>query len=113
MKPHDLAPQQHQPAPNQRPPMDPIAKALFALIAAVFVGTGLLAVLTEYVPPASTRFGMTTGFAGEEAATIGIIAILLGMMPLGVFAKTARRAAVWAGGCAVLAISVLAIDLVA
>jgi len=89
-----LHPQQKDASPEQRRELDPLARFLFALISATCIGLGLVAVITGYVPPRSTRFGMTNAAVGDAATVIGVITILFGMMPLGVFAKTARRAGV-------------------
>lgn len=48
-------PDQH--TPDKRRP-DPVARFLFALISLTVVALGVLAVVTEFAPARSTRFGM-------------------------------------------------------
>lgn len=84
---------QDQERGKPRPPIDPLAKALFALISATCIGVGLMAVVTGHAPARSTRFGMAGALAGDAAMVIGVITILFGMMRLGIFAKTAPKAA--------------------
>ncbi len=69
------------------------AKILFGLMSFVFVSVGALTFLTEYSPQRSTRFGLAGPFYGPEAQEIGILTMMIGLMPLIVFARTARQAA--------------------
>lgn len=70
------------------------AKILFGLISFVFVSVGALAFFTEYSPQKSTRFGLVGPFYGPEAMDIGILTMMIGLMPLIVFARTAKQAAI-------------------
>lgn len=69
------------------------AKILFGLISLVFVSVGALAFLAEHSPQRSTRFGLAGPFYGPDAQEIGILTTMIGLMPLMVFARTARQAA--------------------
>ena len=64
-------------------------------ISAVFIGVGLLAIITEYSPESSTRYGVVGPFFGEDAKLIGLISILLGFHPLLFFCKTANQVAIF------------------
>ena len=82
-------PDQH--TPDKRRP-DPVARFLFALISLTVVALGVLAVVTEYAPARSTRFGMAGPLFDGDAVHFGVTIILVGLAPLGFFARTARGA---------------------
>ncbi len=83
---------------------DPASKFLFALISLTVVAMGLSAVITEYAPARSTRFGMAGPLFDRDAVSLGVTMIFAGLSPLGVFARRARSAGWWAAGCMTLAV---------
>ncbi|MFP5402129.1 MAG: hypothetical protein ACLGH1_09300 [Gammaproteobacteria bacterium] len=78
---------------------DPLSKFLFAFISLTAVAVGALAVVSEYAPTRSTRFGMAGPLFDRDAVRFGVTVILAGLAPLGVFARSARGAGWWAAGC--------------
>ena len=84
--------------PDKRRP-DPVARFLFGLISLTVVALGVLAVVTEYAPARSTPFGMAGPLFDGDAVHFGVTMIFVGLAPLGFFARTARGAGWWAGGC--------------
>jgi hypothetical protein len=101
-------PDQH--TPDRRRP-DPVARFLFALISLTVVALGVLAVVTEFAPARSTRFGMAGPLFDGDAVHFGVTMIFVGLAPLGFFARTARGAGWWAGGCMALALLTLFVGL--
>ena len=96
------------PAPNAQTPRTqaphPLVRALCVLMTAVFSGSGLLSVFTEYAPERSTRLGMMGPLLGDAAVSFGITIAIFGLMPLTVFARTPRGAGLFAGACALIAL---------
>lgn len=91
--------------PGKRRP-DPVARLLFALISLTVVALGVLAVVTEFAPARSTRFGMAGPLFDGDAVHFGVTMIFVGF-----FARTARGAGWWAGGCMALALLTLFVGL--
>ncbi len=90
---------------------DLLSKFLFALISLTAVAVGALAVVSEYAPARSTRFGMAGPLFDRDAVLFGVTVILAGLAPLGIllaplgiFARSARGAGWWAAGCMTLAV---------
>lgn len=83
---------------------DPLSKFLFAFISLTAVAVGALAVVSEYAPARSTRFGMAGPLFDSDAVLFGVTVILAGLAPLGIFARSARGAGWWAAGCMTLAV---------
>ena len=77
---------------------------LAIIISLTVVAVGLLAVITEYAPARSTRFGMAGPLFDRDAVSLGVTMILAGLSPLGIFARRARSAGWWAAGCMALAV---------
>ena len=78
---------------------DWVTRGLFTLISAVSIGLGTVAIVTE-VHTGSTRRGLVTS-EGEAAVAIGVLMVVLGLMPLAIWARTATQAKVWIGLCVV------------
>ena len=76
-----------------------VTLGLFTLISAVSVGLGMLAIVTE-VHTGSTRRGLVT-FEGEAAVAMGVMMVVLGLMPLAIWARTPTQAKLWIGLCLV------------
>ena len=64
-------------------------------ISATCFAVGLAAILTEYAPASSTRFGLTGPLFGDNAKLFGIISVLVGLLPLLIFCKTAKQASIF------------------
>lgn len=94
---------EHQAPESGRPPQGFwVLRALGTLMALVFVGLGLAAYLTGHVPEASTRHGMAGPLDGPAAVDFGVTLMLMGLMPLAFWARSARGAGWWAAltlGC--------------
>jgi len=95
-----------QRTPDKRRP-DPVARFLFALISLTVVALGVLAVVTEYAPARSTRFGMAGPLFDGDAVHFGVTMIFVGLAPRAVLARTASGAGWWAAGCMALALLTL------
>lgn len=74
---------------------------------------GVLAVVTEFAPARSTRFGMAGPLFDGDAVHFGVTMIFVELAaPLpGFFARTARGAGWWAGGCMALGLLTLFVGL--
>jgi hypothetical protein len=75
----------------------PMVKLLMLAISATCFAVGLLAILTEYSPATSTRFGLAGPFFGLNAKVIGAITLLIGLLPLLFFCKTSKQATILGG----------------
>ena len=85
-----------QPAQPHRP--SGIVRGLFTLIAVVFVGLGVLAIVTEVHTGSTRNRGMVTQ-TGSDAVAMGELMVALGLMPLAIWARSALQAKVWIGLC--------------
>ena len=75
-----------------------IVRGLFTLISAVPIGLGILAILTEVHTGSTRRHGLVT-LEGAEAVEMGVIMVVLGLMPLAIWARSPRQAKLWIGLC--------------
>jgi hypothetical protein len=75
-----------------------VVRALFTLISAVCVGLGTLAILTEVHTGSTRRQGMVT-LEGEAAVAMGVMMVVLGLLPLAIWARTPTQAKWWIGLC--------------
>lgn len=73
-----------------------LARWLCTLMSLVFVGVGALAVWTEHAPEVSTRHGMAGPLEGSAAVHFGVTVMLMGLMPLALWARTPQGAGWWA-----------------
>lgn len=71
----------------------PTVKIIMLAISIVCISIGLLAYLTEFAPERSTRFGLVGPFFGIDAKVIGAITLLIGLLPLLFFCKSAKQVA--------------------
>lgn len=71
-------------------------KLLAVLSSAVFVGLGVLAIITEY-DVGHTRQGRVVIQEGEDAIVFGVFRILVGLFPLALWMPGKRSAAWFAG----------------
>ena len=77
-----------------------ILRILLSMISLVVVGLGVMAILNEHYYGISTRYGYKeVNVDGIQAIRIGVTLILLGLIPMGVWWKTARQVMVWSIGC--------------
>ena len=86
-------------------------KLLALLMALVFSGSGVLAVLTHYAPARSTRYGLLPALQGGQADAFGVTIFFFGLLPLGLLMGSARRAAWFGGVVAMLGVGSLFINL--
>lgn len=77
-----------------------ILRGLMTMIAAVPIGLGALAIATEVHTGSTRRQGIVT-LEGEAAVEMGVILVVLGLLPLAVWARTATQAKVWLALCLV------------
>ncbi len=77
-----------------------VTRGLFTLISAVFVGLGTVAILTEVHTGSTRQRGLVT-LEGDAAVAMGVMMVVLGLMPLAIWARTATQAKVWIGLCVV------------
>jgi hypothetical protein len=70
----------------------PMVKPLMLAISATCIVVGLAAISTEYSPAKWTRFGLAGPLFGKDAKLIGAISVLIGLLPLLFFCKSARQA---------------------
>ena len=77
-----------------------VARLLVTLISAVIIGLGIFSIITEHY------YGYTSKLGGHEVILDGVPAIkiglgytLLGMSPLALWAKSGKRAGIWAALC--------------
>ena len=73
--------------------ISPAARIAALLITVVLSGLGILAINTGYVSGRWTRFGYAQPLFGTDAKLFGCVLVLLGLLPLLFFAKSARQAA--------------------
>jgi hypothetical protein len=71
-----------------------VAKVIAALTAITFMSLGILYIATKYVPAGWTKHGYVQAIYGENAEIFGAIMILIGLLPLLLFAKNARQASI-------------------
>jgi hypothetical protein len=76
------------------PHISPVAKIMAALIAITFMGLGIAYIATGYVPAGWTKHGYVQAIYGDNAKIFGALIILIGLLPLLLFAKNARQATV-------------------
>ena len=95
------------PQSAKRKPARPngIVRGLFTLIAVVVIGLGALAIVTEVHTGSVRGRGLVT-FEGRAAVEMGVIMVVLGLMPLAIWARTPRQAQWWLVLC-VLALAAL------
>ena len=80
-----------------------VGRWLITLIAVVMTALGVLSVATEsYYGYTSKYGGIEVFLEGRRAVLMGLLYISLGAMPLAIWFNTGRRAAWWAGGCALV-----------
>lgn len=80
-----------------------VGRWLITLIAVVITGLGVLSIATEIYSGYTSKYGGIEVFLeGRRAVLMGWLYISLGAMPLAIWFNTARRAAWWAGGCALV-----------
>jgi hypothetical protein len=77
-------------------PISGLVRGLSALTSFVVSGFGFVVFLTAHAPERWGRFGHVTALAGADARQFGISIILLGLLPLMLWAKTPNGAA-WLG----------------
>jgi len=75
--------------------VSPVAKIMAALTAITFMGLGIVYIATGYVPAGWTKHGYVQAIYGENAKIFGALMILIGLLPLLLFAKNARQATVF------------------
>ncbi|MBU2286906.1 MAG: hypothetical protein KKC85_10770 [Gammaproteobacteria bacterium] len=76
----------------------------------VVSGMGILAIVTHYAPERSSRFGLIPALHGAQADAFGVTIFFVGLLPLGLLLRTARRAG-WFGSVVVcLIVASLFID---
>jgi len=74
--------------------ISPAIKAIFCLISLVVVSVGVMAIVTSYGPPRSTRWGVPSAVVGSEARHCGSSVALLGLLPLLSLSRSPRHAAI-------------------
>ena len=74
--------------------ISPVAKVIAALTAITFIGLGVAYITTEYVPAGWTKHGYVQAINGNNAVMFGVIMILIGFLPLLLFAKNAHHVAI-------------------
>lgn len=81
---------------------------LFSLISLVLVGMGILIIFTERYYGYSSKFGGSEVLVeGSGAVVMGAGVIVFGLFPMSIWAKTGKRAALWASFCMVLGLVML------
>lgn len=70
------------------------AKILMLAISIVLITLGLTAILGEHAPDRWTRYGHTAALFGNAAKLYGAILLMMSLLPLLIFCKTAKQAAV-------------------
>lgn len=73
----------------------------------VVSGIGLMSILSEHTPERSTRFGIAGPLEGEPAVTFGVVVFLIGLLPLGLLAPSARVAGWFMSTVSAVALGVL------
>ena len=74
--------------------VSPVAKIMAALTAITFMGLGIVYIATGYVPAGWTKHGYVQAIYGENAKIFGALMILIGLLPLLLFAKNIRQATI-------------------
>jgi hypothetical protein len=74
--------------------ISPMAKFSAALIAITFMSLGIVYITKGYVPAGWTKYGYVQAIYGQNAKIFGTLMILIGLLPLLLFAKNIRQAAV-------------------
>ncbi|MBT9568601.1 MAG: hypothetical protein IV085_09920 [Thiobacillus sp.] len=69
--------------------------ALVILISLVLSGLGVQYIVEQLAPETHGRFGVAGPFFGAAAQQVGLGMVLLGLLPLSVFARTAKGAALF------------------
>ena len=71
-----------------------LAKVLAGLTAVFFMALGLIYISTGFVPAGYTKHGWVQEMLGKDAKTFGSLIILIGLLPLLLFAKNVRQATI-------------------
>ena len=92
-----------------KPPakMSLTARCIALLIAIVIIFLGSCVLLDDYSPGRFTRFGYAAALKGAEARQFGFIMIMLGCLPLLMFCKTSRQAAMLGTALGVMLIATI------
>jgi len=84
-----------------------LARAMALLMSVVISGLGALAVVTRYYYGRSSRWGTEVTLYDGPAVWAGIGLIAIGLIPMGLWFGSARKAAAWMVGCALLLVATL------
>ena len=80
-----------------------VGRWLMTLIAVVMTGLGILSIATGSYSGYTSKYGGIQVFLeGRRAVLMGLLYLSLGAMPLAVWFNSRRRAAWWAGSCALV-----------
>lgn len=72
-----------------------LARVLATLIALVFTGLGVMAVVTGHYDGRSSRWGSEVALDGGPALFMGLALVAMGLFPLGIWFRTRRQALIW------------------
>lgn len=72
-----------------------LARVLATLIALVFTGLGVMAIVTGHYDGRSSRWGSEVALDGEPALLMGLALAAMGLFPLGIWFRTRRQALIW------------------
>ena len=79
---------------KSRSPISKLAKVIAVLSAIFFITLGLIYISNEYVPAGYIKHGWAKAMGGKDAKTFGLLIILIGLLPLLLFAKNIRQATI-------------------
>lgn len=85
--------------------ISPLAKWLAVGMSAFMLAYGLFIITTEHYYGYTSKLGGAEVSAdGFEAVVLGIATIIIGLTPMCLWAKSAKAAGFWVGGCMILGV---------
>jgi hypothetical protein len=85
---------------RQKQPL--LVRIVAVLMTLVVSGLGALSFFSSYAPGRSTRFGYAGPLFGDAARDFGLAIFVVGLLPLALFARSAKQAGWFAGMVAVV-----------
>lgn len=96
-------------SPQPMKKIPPLAAACLVVLSLVTCAVGIGAMVGGYAPERSTRFGMAGALFGSQALWFGASVVVLGLLPLVVFARSPRAVAWLGAGLGLLLVATIAL----